>query len=291
MESESSELTLPYQFTAEECIKEGRVSSDDVEEIRTFVSNLNDKYVPARVQDEMIVIFLLSCANDVQLTKKTIISYYLLKFEGPEIYDDRDLSNSDIQLALNTIHMSSIPVRTEENDVYHYFNINDSNYKNFDLVPIMKASYMLMDVAQEKNPPSGLIVVIDMKGLGLMHLTKLKIQAIKKYLTFLQEGFPMRMKMIHLINSVYFIDKVMAIIKVFMKSELMSMLQIHSPDLSPEKLYKIIPKKYLPKEYGGDLPSEKELHEITLEKFRTKQKFWEIEEKIRKQAIQRDINH
>lgn len=48
MESESSELTLPYQFTAEECIKEGRVSSDDVEEIRTFVSNLNDKYVPAR---------------------------------------------------------------------------------------------------------------------------------------------------------------------------------------------------------------------------------------------------
>ncbi|CAG9861501.1 unnamed protein product [Phyllotreta striolata] len=283
--NEPAELVLPYKFTAEELIQEGRISRKDVEEVGTFVSNLNDKYVPAKLQDETICIFLLSCEHDVELTKKTIISYYLLKYQGPEIYDNRELNNTDIKLALNTIHMSSIPVRTENNDVYHYFNIHDSYYRNFDLVPIMKISYMLMDVSQEKNPPNGIIVVIDFKGFGLMHMSKIKMQAIKKYLTFLQEGFPMKLKTIHIINSVYFIDKILALVKVFIKNELMSMLHFHTPDLSQEKLFEIIPKKYLPSEYGGDLPSESELHRVTLEQFEKLETFWKIEEKIRKKAL------
>lgn len=61
-------------------------------------------------------------------------------------------------------------------------------------------------------------------------------------------------------------------------------LNIHPPGLDPEKLFKLIPKKCLPKEYGGDLPSENELHQITVEKFYAKQKFWNLEEKIRKQS-------
>lgn len=66
--------------------------------------------------------------------------------------------------------MSSIPVRTEDNDVIHYFNLHDNNYQNFDLVTIMKISYMLIDIAQEKNPPDGLIVVIDAKGVRYIHI-------------------------------------------------------------------------------------------------------------------------
>ncbi|XP_057658030.1 alpha-tocopherol transfer protein-like isoform X1 [Diorhabda carinulata] len=284
MDNITADTDLEYHFKTEDLVAEGRTSRENMEEIRTFVSNLDDKYVPTRIQDEIILIFLISCANDVALTKKTILSYYYLKKHGPEIYDDRDLNRSDIQLALNTIHMSSIPVRTDDNDVIHYFNIHDTNYRNFELVPIMKVSYMLMDVAHEKNPPNGLIVLIDMKGLSLMHMTRMKMGAIKKYLSFLQEGFPMRLKVIHLINSVYFMDKLLAILKVFMKSELMSMLHIHPPGLKEEELFKLIPKNCLPMEYGGDLPSESELHQKTIEQFRSKQTFWDVEEKLRKLA-------
>lgn len=61
--------------------------------------------------------------------------------------------------------MSSIPRRTDNNDVVHYFKLNDTNYQNFDLGTIMKTSYMLIDIAQERNPPNGVIVVIDSKGV------------------------------------------------------------------------------------------------------------------------------
>ncbi|KAJ8956084.1 hypothetical protein NQ318_016537 [Aromia moschata] len=271
------------QIHPEQIIQEGRTTRENIEIIKTYMRNVNDKNIPPGVQDEVIVLFLLSCNNNIDLTKKTVVAYYKCKKNGPEIYDDRNIDRADIQLALNTVHMSSIPVRTDENYVVHYFKINDTSYNNFDLVPIMKVSYMLLDVAQLKYPPSGLIVVIDMKGIGLMHLTKFKLGAFKKYLQFLQEGFPIQMKVIHILNSVYFMDKIMALVGAFMKSELLDMLRIHSPGLEKEKLFKLVPKKCLPKEYGGDLPSEQELHERTMRQFRDMQQFWETEEKIRKQ--------
>lgn len=51
-----------------------------------------------------------------------------------------------------------------------------------------------------------------------------------------------------------------------------------------DKLFNLIPKKCLPEEYGGDLPPAAELHKLTMEKFYAKQKFWNVEEAIRKQA-------
>uniref|UniRef100_A0A6P7G3A9 Uncharacterized protein LOC114335458 n=1 Tax=Diabrotica virgifera virgifera TaxID=50390 RepID=A0A6P7G3A9_DIAVI len=103
MEDFTADTDLPYQFKAEDLIAEGRASKEHVDEIRTFVSNLTDKYVPLRIQDEMIIIFLLSCAHDVELTKKTIVNYYYLKWHGPEIYDDRHMDRPDIQLAIKTM--------------------------------------------------------------------------------------------------------------------------------------------------------------------------------------------
>lgn len=63
--------------------------------------------------------------------------------------------------------MSSIPVRTKENYVVHFFQLTDPSVSKFDLISKMKLSYMLLDVAQKRNPPDGLIVVIDMKGVTL----------------------------------------------------------------------------------------------------------------------------
>lgn len=54
--------------------------------------------------------------------------------------------------------------------------------------------------------------------------------------------------------------------------------------MDQEKLFRLVPKKCLPREYGGGLPSESELHSITMEKFYAKQKFWDLEEAIRKQS-------
>lgn len=53
--------------------------------------------------------------------------------------------------------------------------------------------------------------------------------------------------------------------------------------MNQEDMFKILPKKYWPNEYNGELPSERKLHNETVRNFFAKQSFWNIEERIRKQ--------
>ncbi|VEN62116.1 unnamed protein product [Callosobruchus maculatus] len=274
---------MEFNYTAQDVIDQNRTKMEYINSIKDWLSMCNDKLVPPVLQEQMIVQFLLSCDNDVEFTKTTISAFYRCKKAAPELHDDRDMRRPDIRTALNTMHMATLPVRTDDNCAIHFFKLNDTNYHNYDVSVIMKLSFMLVDVTLKNNPPDGLMVFLDMKGTGLMHLTKFKIGAIKKYFQFLQEGFPMKLKIIHIINGAYIMEKLMSIIKVFIKSELIDMIKIHPSDMPNERLYELVPKKCLPKEYGGDLPSEKELHEITLGQLNDRQAFWEIEEMIRKE--------
>lgn len=96
-------MKLIYEFNPKDIIARGSTTEENLNIIRNYVENLDQKPVPKEMQDEMLVIFLISCANDIELTKKTIISYYECKMDAPEIFDDRDMQNSSIQQALNTM--------------------------------------------------------------------------------------------------------------------------------------------------------------------------------------------
>lgn len=59
-----------------------------------------------------------------------------------------------------------------------------------------------------------------MRGTGLSHLTRVRIGTIKKYFQYLQEALPAKLCQIHVLNVVPFFDKIMAMIKPFMRAEI-----------------------------------------------------------------------
>lgn len=98
-------MALEYQFTPQEIIAQGRITESDLNTVRHYVEHLNQKPVPEKIQDEMLVLFLLSCENDVELTKRTIKAFYECKKDGPEIFDNRDMQSDEIQKAMNTMQV------------------------------------------------------------------------------------------------------------------------------------------------------------------------------------------
>lgn len=66
----------------------------------------------------------------------------------------------------------------------------------------------------------GYIFLFDMTGVRLGHLTRLSLTSIRRFFEYLQDGLPVRLKAIHVINAVWFMDKILSIIKPFMKREL-----------------------------------------------------------------------
>ncbi|CAH1380884.1 unnamed protein product [Tenebrio molitor] len=267
-----------YQFKAETIIGEGRTTQAAVDEIKNW---LVEACLP-QISEELIVLFLTSCKNDIAATQCTIKAYFRIKSEAPELFNDRDIDREDLAKAMKTIICSNLPVRMPNNTVINFFKLTDTNYRNFNLVVSMKLAFMLLDVNQRTNPPDQVIVLIDIKGVNLMHLTCMRMGAIKKFIDFIQEGMPLKIQIIHVLNTNYVFHKGLDLIKIFMRNDLMALIKPHPPSMSMEEFHREwIPASCLPEEYGGMLSSVEKLNQKTIEQFRELKPFFEAEEKLR----------
>lgn len=91
-----------FKFTVQTVIDDGRVSCEEIEEIRTWLMRTNEEAIP-ELCDEQIALFLMSCDRDKELTKNTIRAYYRVKRNAPELFDRRDLERSDLMHQLQVL--------------------------------------------------------------------------------------------------------------------------------------------------------------------------------------------
>lgn len=90
----------------------------------------------------------------------------------------------------------------------------------------MKYFSMLLDYCLYTRPlDSGHVILIDLKGVTLGHAGKASPLAMKKILTYIQEGLPVRLKAIHILSTSSIVDLIMKMVKPFMKKELMDIVR------------------------------------------------------------------
>lgn len=124
-------------------------------------------------------------------------------------------------------------------------------YKNFRFNFVADACLL------EEGTASGHIIVIDLQGVTLGHVARLGVMPIKHFLYYLQEALPFRMKGLHFINIVPFVDKIVFLMKPFMKKELWEVFHLHS---TMDTVYKMIDSDIFPSDYlSGKEISLKEL--------------------------------
>lgn len=93
-------MALPYEFKASTIVKQGRTTQQAIDEIQNWVPT--EEKIP-RIPDELVVLFLISCENNIEATKNTIKAYFRIKSEAPDIFNDRDVDSKDLQKATNTM--------------------------------------------------------------------------------------------------------------------------------------------------------------------------------------------
>ncbi|XP_017777262.1 PREDICTED: alpha-tocopherol transfer protein-like [Nicrophorus vespilloides] len=276
--------TVRFGFKAEDVIAEGRTTREEIEELRRMLVDVN---VP-ELTDEQIVLFILSCDRDLKFTVTTVKEYYSARKNGPELFSNRDLERPDLQYQLDVIEYSIFPERTDDGCAVLFHRLHDTYFSHYQMEQSMKLLFMTLDSAVFDHPPTGLVILFDMKGVGLMHLTRIKLGALRKFCHYLQEGLPVKLKEIHVLNTAYFIDKLMAIIKPLMKKEILEQLHFHAPSADMDMFYQnYLPKKCMPSDFGGDLPDVRELHCANTKKLREMQTHFESEERQRSNYYQK----
>lgn len=75
-----------------------------------------------------------------------------------------------------------------------------------------------------RGTSQGQVIVIDASGLSFGHLARVNLMSIKKILYYVQEAIPIRLKSIHIFNTVPVVDTLFNMIKPFAKAELLKLV-------------------------------------------------------------------
>lgn len=278
-------MVLPFKFSVIDIIDQGRTTSKDIDLIKEWNMNLKEKCIPI-LSNELVTIFLLSCSNDINHTKKTIENYYKIKQLAPVLFNDRNTDSEEFQLTVNTSAFAPIHW-IENNTVIIYCKMLDTNYRNCYMDQQLKVGIMTIDSIIAEYAPKDFIIIQDVKGIGMMHLTRVKLHLLKIFFNYIQEALPLQLKAVHYINANYALKQFISIAKCFIKAELFNKITFHS---GFDDLHDFIPIEYIPSNFNGHLVSIEELQRDSVRRLRDMQTFWDAEEAMRKQCITKNDN-
>ncbi|XP_019880041.1 alpha-tocopherol transfer protein-like [Aethina tumida] len=253
--------------------KDPNLKREDVRSLLEWVEH--QPHLP-KITELQAILFLHSCYYSNEQAKTTVDNYFTVRTICSDIFSNRSPNNPSVTETQDVCLVRPLPKLTPEGytvifskllntdpDKYNFSN----QIRNWDMSAIRNLNI--------KGTSNGLIMVADLKGIAFGHVTKLNIITMKKFMYYLQEAMPIRIKGLHFINIVPFMDKILALMKPFMKKELMSMLFLHN---DMEEFYKYVPKDMLPKDYGGSCVSIKDLQEQDKKLLREYESFHKMED-------------
>ncbi|XP_065169737.1 retinol-binding protein pinta-like isoform X2 [Atheta coriaria] len=229
--------------------------SEDIEQLLQLIKAwlMKQPHLPQNIEDQLLRRFIISAFHSVEKTKALIDLNYTLRSQAPEIFDNRDPDLHEIQNVFNLVDFCPLPKLTEKKHKLFIYRLADSDPDRFAYADVLKAFFMVADyrMSFDREMSDGEVPIFDMNNTTLRHITKVTLPLVKKYMVYTQEAHPVRLRQIHVLNTTPLLDKCMAIVRPFLKSEVAKLLIFHAPNSST--LFDYISPELIPKEYGGTL--------------------------------------
>lgn len=235
------------------------------------------------MQEADFVKFLHSSDYDVLAAQQCINHYFRTRSSTPSVFCNRDLRLPSLRDQLAVLDMLVVPRLTPDGCRIIINGLNDPDPRNYVFEDHQKLLLMMMDamVAAEPTLP-GVYIVWDLH-LGLIsHFWKFGFWLQRKLFAYFQAGQPLLLKRCFLLHTPSYINTVMKVLRnVTDRKRLDETKMFEGDDFS--ELHKLIPRQCLPRDYGGTLPSRKELHEMTCRRLESlRDVFAEEEEALKK---------
>nr|XP_015838049.1 PREDICTED: uncharacterized protein LOC655774 [Tribolium castaneum] len=267
-------MALNFFDPKTELTKDKNLREDD---IKTLIDWVNKQAHLPKINEVQAILFLQSCNYRNEAAKSAIDSYFTVKTFCADLFGGRNPLQSPLRESLNVALFAFLPKKTPQGDTIIFMKLMDSNPDNYNFsVQLKHFDMVCMLGLHQEGVSNGHIIVLDMKEVVFGHLTKLGPLAMKKFLYYLQEAMPLRLKGLHYFNIVPFMDKILALMRPFMKKELLDMLYLHN---TVDDLVKFVPRECLPLDYGGSVESTHVIHEKTKNKLRENCAFFDWEDK------------
>uniref|UniRef100_A0A1B6LA26 CRAL-TRIO domain-containing protein n=1 Tax=Graphocephala atropunctata TaxID=36148 RepID=A0A1B6LA26_9HEMI len=215
--------------------------------------------LPDEILEKYLFLFLLGTKMSTERTKYKVDVFYAMRHQIPEIYFHRDPTQKDVRDSVDQVRFFPLSELTPDAIRVLILSYNPDKTRKVTTKNI-KASYKRISAINDFRFQCGDFCrgeyfIFDGAGLFASHLTELPWLFMQKITALGQEALPLRVKAAFLVNAPPFLDTILNIFKPILTEKMKNRIQfVHNYD----ELYKYIPQRILPSDYGGDGPSNEE---------------------------------
>ncbi|KAJ8676442.1 hypothetical protein QAD02_012229 [Eretmocerus hayati] len=266
-------ICVPYE---EELKKNPELKESEMQALRDWCAK--QPHLP-KISDSELALFLHSNYYKLEPTKSTIDTFYTIRTHVPEFFANRDpVYSAELRKIFSLAAILPLEKRTKEGYTVLVGKLVDTDASNWVYNDHMKYLSMCIDLwMYENGSTNGHILLFDTAGVAIGHAARINPMGLKKFLCYLQDGLPVRLKAMHFTSMNPVMETILNMMRPFMKKELLDVLQLHS---SVDTLDKFVPLDILPEEFGGKAGSIKDLHKEQIKKLQD-HRDWFLEEESR----------
>ncbi|XP_032686006.1 uncharacterized protein LOC116851075 [Odontomachus brunneus] len=256
-------MSLIKCITLEEELKKNpELKLSDIQILRDWCEK--QPHLP-KIQDVELAIFLHSNYYHIEPTKSTIENYYTYRTHIPELFSNRDIRKvKRLRDAFKVAAILPLKLTTKEGYIIVMSRLIDMDPSHFFYNESTNAAFMIFDeFLWTCGSVLGNIYVGDATGFTMAHVGRINLALMKKFIYYVENAMPIRLKQIHIINTTPVMEVLYNIIKPFVSEELKNLIHFHT---SLESAKKYFPIEALPNELGGKAGPIQELMDIQLKK-------------------------
>ncbi|KAF5308781.1 hypothetical protein FQR65_LT06014 [Abscondita terminalis] len=220
----------------------------DVEDLRSWLKH--QVHLQFKNDDQFLLGILRRCKFSMEKSKKKLETYYTMKTFAPEFFMSRDPFSRSIQsfLTTKTVYINS----TFSSPTMYYVYWKNIEDMGLSIAESSHMFFMNMDILTNENDSfviNGFYFILDFKDVPLSAYLKWDINLTKKVFTILN-GYPIRIKYIIAVNADPVIEKIYNILKLVLSEKIQKKVILLNKKNS-DKLFEVVPRDLIPKEFGG----------------------------------------
>lgn len=215
-------------------------------------------HLPNLHHDQLALFFAVSY-HSLEQTKDIIDKYFTTKTRYREFFDGRIENLIKVEKTLNLVE-AWLPKTQMDGYRLGLVRLIDTDASKIDFLHDMRVFTAVFDWELMRNPfHKGLIAILDAKGFHVGYVPKINLSVVNIVFKYIQYGEG-KINQVHIINCMPVVSQVITLIRPFLSPYLAKTLHVHTSAQMEEFHEKFVPKKYMPSNYGGELPSTSELN-------------------------------
>ncbi|XP_050545299.1 alpha-tocopherol transfer protein-like isoform X2 [Daktulosphaira vitifoliae] len=207
--------------------------------------------INCRTDAPFLLRFLRTKKFSVPMAQEMLERYLVIRQLYPQWYQKLDIEDPLISDIIDSGFLIPLPGRDEFGRCVLFSSIGRFDPYKYTADEMIRAYSLISEslLDDPENQIKGYNYTNDESGMLMGHLTIWSFTNVKRIIRILQNSIPMRHKASYFINVPNFADKFFTITVSFLSNKLKSRFFT-----GQKELQECIDPKYLPKEYGGEIP-------------------------------------